>query len=425
MQRNRPGANANAVKGAVRSFNVPNGSKSDGKNSRPSKGKPASSKMERCIRFGATDHTWHTCPLPYQPQLAFVKSNGVPSKFKNAQKVPTPDKKILLSEEIMPTVEENQVNEEPNGQAEQAAIEVNPEYGCGEAEAWGENDYYDPFNTYLTWVCHTYPALAEETPMKNSMSAAIDSGASSSVASLKWAKEWMNSEDIPLTASSKRIAFGPHTAVPSLGSMIANAAIMVLTVIGTYAERIIRVQIDIVRGPTPCLLSRECLSRMGGIIDFQEGKLLIPDMGEIKLEVSEANHFRLPWKPAAKRADPIDRRAIGGKNNGSTLAFPTETMPPAVEEQSRALSLKGLRKLHLHLGHANKLAMVRTMRAAEIPVEMKDIQTVLGACPCEVSKHDQIQPPAVGPYRVFWAGHTVMADLRYPVTEDARTFPYI
>ena len=106
-------------------------------------------------------------------------------------------------------------------------------------------------------------------------------------------------------------------------------------------------------------------------------------------------------------------------------AVTTESIHVDGQNTARTLPNDEIKKLHVHLGHANKLALVRTLKAAKIKVDLNIVDAVLEDFPCGVSRRDQIQPPAVGPHRALWAGHTVMADLRYPVGEDALTFPYV
>ena len=84
-----------------------------------------------------------------------------------------------------------------------------------------------------------------------------------------------------------------------------------------------------------------------------------------------------------------------------------------------------LRTLHIQHGHANKLDLLRTSRAGKIKVEPKVLGDVLRACPCEIALRDQIQPPVVGPHRVFREGSTVMRDIWYPAAEGPMAFPYM
>ena len=79
-----------------------------------------------------------------------------------------------------------------------------------------------------------------------------------------------------------------------------------------------------------------------------------------------------------------------------------------------------IKKLHIHLGHADKLSSIRTLRAGKVKVGNASMEKVLNDCPFGIAIHGQIQPPVVGPHRVTWAGHTVMADIWYLVEEDAR-----
>ena len=150
--RNRPGTNASAVKGAVRNFNGPNGFRAEGKQGRFGKGKFPSAN-DRRVRCGATDHQWQTCPLPFQPQLAFGRSNGLDSKSSGGEKGAVHGKKILLSGEILPTVEEGM----PEGEKVEAVDNETEGYGAefGEEEYWMGGSVSD---AYMTWVCCTYNA---------------------------------------------------------------------------------------------------------------------------------------------------------------------------------------------------------------------------------------------------------------------------
>ena len=212
----------------------------------------------------------------------------------------------------------------------------------------------------------------------------------------------------------------------SLGSLVIQDAIVVLTAHGTYSERTIEVETNIVRGPIPCLISRECLPRVGAILDFQSLKLSTPPIGEAQLRLRAANHFCLPRIPIGK---PVEIEKYGIllriRIDNCIFSAPTESIQVNVAADGRTLSQAEIIKLHIHLGHANKLALVRAMKAEKIKVAMTTIDDVIEACPCEITRRDRIQPPAVGRHRVLWAGHTAMADLWYPVAEDDRKFPYM
>ena len=97
---NRPNSNVASVRRAMRSMNIDNGYQS---NATGKGGKKFSSKSKsRCIRCGSSDHQWQQCPLPYRPQLAFGKSNGIPSQGKGK-------KRILLTGEIATTTTEEAI----------------------------------------------------------------------------------------------------------------------------------------------------------------------------------------------------------------------------------------------------------------------------------------------------------------------------
>ena len=330
---------------------------------------------------------------------------------------------IILAEEIIPTDTEPPVTNEviePTDPGPVAGTWKNVE-----EEPWLWLDY-DPSDVYLTWVCQSYAAQTTRDYFQ-SPAVVLDSGASSSVAGLRWARKWFNCQEIPLTPSQKRLKFGPHSAVLSLGWVIIHALIMVTTEGGVKGVRPIQAKMDIAREPIPCLLSRECLPRVGGILHFRAGELLIPALGEAQLRLSEANHFFAPWSHSEKTAEMVK----GGKKRIHTkepqmVATSTAESTHANERTSdRTLPHAEIKKLHVHLAHANKLALARSLRASEIKVELDIIDAVLEACPFEVSRRDRIQPPAVGPHRALWAGHTAMADLWYPVEKDARPYPYM
>ena len=88
---NLPNSNDASVKGAMRSMNMDNGFQTNFSG----KGRKQQQKGGELwrIRCGQSGHTWQSCPLPYQPQLAFGKSNGAPSSGKGK-------KKVLLTDEI-------------------------------------------------------------------------------------------------------------------------------------------------------------------------------------------------------------------------------------------------------------------------------------------------------------------------------------
>ena len=295
--RNRPGTNASAVNGPWGNFNVRNGFEVDGEFGRSTMGKP-SSKGERCVRCGATDHTWHTCPLPFQPQLAFGKSNGAASKSPKGPKNPIPGKQILLTEEIIPTNAAPPRVEESTETADHGPVDGNWGNIEGE-ESWLGLDY-NSSDVYLTCVCQAYAIQTAPESSHQSLEAVLDSGASSSVDGLGWARKWLKCSESPLQPSRKRFKFGPHSAVSSIGCIVIHALIKVTTATGTKAERAIQAKLDIVREPTPCLISTECRPRMGGILDFQSGKLPIPTIGEVQLCLIKANHFCLPRSPSGK-----------------------------------------------------------------------------------------------------------------------------
>ena len=106
-----------------------------------------------------------------------------------------------------------------------------------------------------------------------------------------------------------------------------------------------------------------------------------------------------------------------------TYEIPVDAPNPNGEEEGRTLSESYIRKLHIHQGHADKLALIRPTEAPNFRVDQAVVESALKDLPFEVSSRDQIQPPAVGRRRVLWDGHTVMADLWYPVPEDSRQFP--
>ena len=108
--QNRPSSNAASGRGSIRALNLANGYQSSG-TGKGSK-KPSMKGKSWCIRCGSVDYQWQQCPLPYQPQLAFGKSNGEPSDGKGK-------KKILLSEEIA-TTNNDDSGEVNDGEAFQA-----------------------------------------------------------------------------------------------------------------------------------------------------------------------------------------------------------------------------------------------------------------------------------------------------------------
>ena len=122
---------------------------------------------------------------------------------------------------------------------------------------------YNHSAVYLAWVRHSYTAQTTIDSTQTSPDAVLESGASSSVAGLEWDQQWLKCRDAPLPMRKKRFKFGPHDAVRSLGPFVVRASIMVLKALGTYAERPIDVEVDIVRGSIHCLIFRERFPLMG------------------------------------------------------------------------------------------------------------------------------------------------------------------
>ena len=203
----------------------------------------------------------------------------------------------------------------------------------------------------------------------------------------------------------------------------------------------IAAEVDIARESYPRLISRESLSRMGGILDLKSATMApcsIGDSVEIERIASILNAAEFPryndaWKDASKRIfsdfvksgdveignSPLER---GGCAHIRVIhANPAESDG---ETHGRTLSHSEIRILHIHSAQANQLGLFRTAQAARVAINHSVLDAALQAFPCEVARRDQIQPPAVGPYRALRGGNTPNADIWHPVPGDARASPY-
>lgn len=94
----------------------------------------------------------------------------------------------------------------------------------------------------------------------------------------------------------------------------------------------------------------------------------------------------------------------------------TAQLHPASSPSARVdkTSIDVIRRIHLRLGHASKLATQRTLGNAKLPYEKEDSARALSNFGCDAGLHQSREDATVAPHRSLLVGHAVQVDMFYP-----------
>ena len=174
-------------------------------------------KSARCLRCGSMEHFWRQCPHPFRKNLTF---GGTDQKTKGSGSLSTKEqlKKTLLAatEELL------------NFDSEE--IKINGPDNDDIPDSINVTSTLVPpaLDDTLVWVCSVFRAEEESCQMNGTTSIIIDSGASGSVCSRKFAVDFGNGLWESRRPSTRRFKFGDSRTFPSEGSIIILCTISVI-----------------------------------------------------------------------------------------------------------------------------------------------------------------------------------------------------
>ena len=184
---------------------------------------------------------------------------------------------------------------------------------------------------------------------------------------------------------------------------------------------------------------------MCGILNFNDNSLQVGALGKCDLQVGRNNHYLLR----------IDKLVIEGENsatlwtvksvdadeqNRTETAWPVRARPKisaeeavpgsgvvqdvsnprplAVEDPIKA-SIEVIRRIHMRLGHASRIAIHRALGNAKLVNDKEDVGRVLSNCGFDAGLHQARQVSLVTPHRSQFVGHAIQVYMFYPTEYPA------
>ena len=424
--RNAPGMNEASRRGAVGTFrHIPNQNQNG-----HVKGKGG------CLRCGDPAHHWKECPHPFRekldPRITAKVGYGQKGKAKGKSTyvVGTPEMSHAPHETGHPEEVILPITPCPSSAPENVPIDNGPEQTTRSPsinDVWAQ--YYAQFHEApsMTAVCSTIESVPGEiqlSPIAIMMAKTnrqdddlppilIDSGASSSVAGMKWFQSWKGFALPTLSKSQKEFHFGDGPAYPSLGTCQLNLVIPEKFT-NQKKKYMLVIQVDVVAAVVPMLISQTALSRMAGKIDFADYRLELPTGIVIHLMKSPSGHILLPAAPVSQmNVGPFVARIEGTFSMTQRDAYPIIQADP---NTLRKLSDEQIRKIHIQLGHCSQRQLIELLKFGRCQVNQEQINRIHTKCGCTRSVH-RVTPPVVSSWVARFSGEIVAMDIIYPFTE--------
>ena len=94
-------------------------------------------------------------------------------------------------------------------------------------------------------------------------------------------------------------------------------------------------------------------------------------------------------------------------------------------DQDDELTQAEVKRIHLHLGHASPLIILKTVKNAKRKVSTAVVKQATEDCGCEKELAKASQHSQLNPRRAPWAGHTIGMDTWFPLPNTAKDHPFI
>ena len=102
-----------------------------------------------------------------------------------------------------------------------------------------------------------------------------------------------------------------------------------------------------------------------------------------------------------------------------------ETAAPPSNDAREKTPLEVIRRIHMHLGHASRIAIQRTIDHDQLPYEKADGDRAVSNCGCNAGLHQARQPALVAPHRSLVVGHAIQVEMFLPAEYQTKSNPYL
>ena len=464
----KPSMEVNAIRNSMAAANIPNQTMHQ---SDVLPAAEAPSRVGRCWRCGKTDHLLKQCPMPFTKLLAFAPKR--PFNKPGSGLLLTEEEAIALVQNEEALAADSGSTSEipavpPNAPCVNDVLEEPPEVLMTDEDwmnRWMEErtfmltestslDKNVPSATYsindvCPWMadskntlcavrtpnndCLEYALAAIPRTGKNNSchSLILDSGATATVAGIKWIRRWMGSSKMSMCPiiqpSMKSFRFGDSRLFHSKGLMIVNGTAPARTKNGVGITREITLGIEIVDTDIPLLLSRSSMAMLGCKLDFENNLLTMHDQTSIPLSILNGGHLSFEWAPSAlapktefniiPNVFTVMDEDILPPGAPNCNVFPVndndndDNMHSASTEPRR-LDHDQFLKLHYQMGHADVNAIKRLCTISGWTLDTNEAKEWISNCDC--NRCDRIpQMPVVNRHLASFPGEVLMIDVTF------------